>query len=171
MLSVHHAAQHCPTIKIILILVYFVFALKAKKQTAEQTMACLLFPGSIIIKYLYINRKLCVCEINLEIYIVHNISYPGFQPRVALELAGGDNRCKTVSGAVVKMSDWYWVLTVLVAPNSWKIVRESLVCTHNVVFSAKSVRTVSRGRCFVGKRDPSGTVLHCRLCLSPSSAS
>lgn len=95
MLGVHHAAQHCPTIKIILTLVYFVFALKAKKQTAEQTMVCSLFPGSIIIKYLYINRKLCVCEINLEIYIAHNISYPGFKPRVALELAGGDNRCKT----------------------------------------------------------------------------
>lgn len=61
MLSVHHAAQHCPTIKIVLTLVYLVVPLKEKrKKTAEQTMVCLLFPGSIILKYLYINRELCM---------------------------------------------------------------------------------------------------------------
>lgn len=53
MLSVHHAAQHCLTIKIVLILVYFVVPLKAKKKKAAlQFMVCLLFLGSILIKYL-----------------------------------------------------------------------------------------------------------------------
>lgn len=32
MLSAHHAAQHCPTIKIVLILVYFVVPLKVKRK-------------------------------------------------------------------------------------------------------------------------------------------
>lgn len=57
-------------------------------------------------------------------------------------MASGDNRCNNMSGAVVvRMNDWHTGVTVLVAPYSWKIVRETLVCTHNIVFSVKLVRT------------------------------
>lgn len=61
MLSVHHAAQHCPTIKIVLILVYSVVPLKEKEKKKKQAMVCLLFPGSILIKYLTLTENyLCV---------------------------------------------------------------------------------------------------------------
>lgn len=46
-----------------------------------------------------------------------------------------------MSGAVVVKINDAGVLTVLVAPYSSKIVKETLVCTRNFVFSVKSVRT------------------------------
>lgn len=70
-LSVHHAAQHGPTIKILSfqILVYFCGSIK-KKKTAMQ-MFCLLIPGSILVKYFTLTEHIVheILQIHKRTYI------------------------------------------------------------------------------------------------------